>query len=162
MASTEAPRERAKSTVRLVSVVVPLWLIAITSVSDMSSCNWNPDSSVAGNASTCTRRSTSVCNNCTKLRPAIAAVPCPITRMRAILPADNASITCCGTTEVSSEAKRFPSRSPILPRNVLRKLAGASPISFAKKCLCSPRSMSRVVTSAIARLDSFNAKSVPS
>ena len=37
---------------RLVSVVVPLWLTAIASVSDMSSRMANPDSSVAVIAST--------------------------------------------------------------------------------------------------------------
>ena len=40
---------------RFVSVVVPLWLTAIASVSLMSSCSPNPDSSVAIVASTATR-----------------------------------------------------------------------------------------------------------
>ena len=37
MASVLAPRPRTKSTVRLVSVVVPDWLMAITNVSDILS-----------------------------------------------------------------------------------------------------------------------------
>ena len=47
-----APRARTRSTVRFVSVVVPLWLIATTSVSDMSPRSPKPESSVAGSAST--------------------------------------------------------------------------------------------------------------
>ena len=47
MAMTAGPRDRHRSTVRLVSVVVPDWLIATTSVSDMSSRNRKPESSVA-------------------------------------------------------------------------------------------------------------------
>ena len=149
MAKTDAPRVRAKSTVRLVSVVVPLWLIAMINVSVMSSCNWKPDNSVAGNASTCTRWSTMVRNNCAKLRPAIAAVPCPITRIRVKVPAVSFARMSSGSTVVSSVASSCPLRSEIFPRKVLRKLSGASAISFDKKCLCSPRSISRVVTSAM-------------
>ena len=47
MASTAAPRPRSRSTVRLVSVVVPLWLTATASVSLMSRRSPKPDSSVA-------------------------------------------------------------------------------------------------------------------
>ena len=36
---------------RLVSVVVPLWLMATTNVSDMSSRSWKPENSVATTAS---------------------------------------------------------------------------------------------------------------
>ncbi len=57
--TTSAPRSRARSTVRLVSVVVPLWLIATTSVSPISSRSSNPDSSVAWTASTSSRSPTS-------------------------------------------------------------------------------------------------------
>ena len=53
MAITRAPRDRTRSTVRLVSVVVPDWLMATTSVSAMSWRSEKPDSSVAGSA--CTR-----------------------------------------------------------------------------------------------------------
>ena len=52
MATTAAPRERARSTVRLVSVVVPDWLMATTRVSDMSVRMPKPESSVAACAST--------------------------------------------------------------------------------------------------------------
>ncbi len=47
MPITAAPRARARSTVRLVSVVVPLWLTAMTRVSSMRGRRWKPDSSVA-------------------------------------------------------------------------------------------------------------------
>ena len=57
MAMTVAPRDRTRSTVRLVSVVVPDWLMATTSVSAIVGRRPKPDSSVAGRAST--RRSDS-------------------------------------------------------------------------------------------------------
>ncbi len=46
--------------------------------------------------------------------------------------------------------------STILPRSVLRKLCGASVISFSRKCGASPRSMSRVVTWAVTTSLSAN------
>ncbi len=52
--------------------------------------------------------------------------------------------------------------STSLPRSVLRKDAGASPISFSRKCGCSPRSMSRVVICARASSDSVTGSGVPS
>ncbi len=76
MAITDAPRERATSTVRFVSVVVPDWLMATMSVSLMSGRMPNPDSSVAGVAST-RRSSPSVSDERVRARlwPATAAVP---------------------------------------------------------------------------------------
>ena len=47
-----------------------------------------------------------------------------------------------------TSARNRPSLSTIRPRIVLRKLSGASEISLSRKCGASPRSMSRVVTSA--------------
>jgi len=85
MAITAAPRALARSTVRLVSVVVPDWLMAMTRTSDISSASRKPDSSVAGTASARIggrplrspekARSTAAAT----LRPAIAAVPWPMT-----------------------------------------------------------------------------------
>ena len=66
------------------SVVVPDWLMATTRVSAMSERRWNPDSSVAGMATTCTRPATSRSSRSARLCPATAAVPCPITATRRI------------------------------------------------------------------------------
>ena len=60
---------------RLVSVVVPLWLMATTSVSDMSSLTPKPESSVAASASARSRDPTSAASTAARLCPAIAAVP---------------------------------------------------------------------------------------
>ncbi len=62
---------------RFVSVVVPLWLIAITSVSAMSAESRKPDSSVASRASTVTACDgpSARCSAATRLWPATAAVP---------------------------------------------------------------------------------------
>ena len=87
MPITAAPRLRSRSTVRLVSVVVPLWLTATASVSLMSRRMPKPDSSVAvigvdvelPDASA--RRGWWPCSG-----PATAAVPWPMTRIRVIDP----------------------------------------------------------------------------
>ena len=146
---------------RLVSVVVPLWLIATTSVSDMSSPSWNPDSSVAVSASTAIDRPHSEPSSIATLRPAMAAVPWPITLTREIRPSARASRTASGSESVPRSARSRPSRSAMRPRNVLRTLDGASEISFARKWRCGPRSMSRVVTSAVARSSSASGSARP-
>ncbi|CAB4704212.1 unannotated protein [freshwater metagenome] len=83
----------------------------------------------------------------------MAAVPCPITRMRTIDPDASLATISAGKIDSSNDARNTPSFSAIFPRKVLRKLEGASAISFDKKCLCAPRSMSRVVTSAVMMCD---------
>ena len=76
MATTEAPRPRTRSTVRFVSVVVPDWLMAMISVSDMSLRSRKPDSSVAGTASSWTpRRSAASARSATSPWLAMEAVP---------------------------------------------------------------------------------------
>ncbi len=84
IASTAAPRALSRSTVRLVSVVVPLWLTAIASVSAMSSWRPNPDSSVAVTASTAMSPLVSSPSVIATARPATAAVPWPMTLIRLI------------------------------------------------------------------------------
>ena len=84
------------------------------------------------------------------LRPATAAVPWPMTRTLVMLPSASRARMSGGSARAPTEARRRPSTSTILPRSVLRKLSGASLISFSRKCGESPRSMSRVVTWAVA------------
>ena len=69
---------------RLVSVVVPDWLMAITSVSPMSSSRPKPDSSLAGRAAAARPAaigSTDV-SVAARIWPATAAVPWPMTSTR--------------------------------------------------------------------------------
>ena len=72
---------------RLVSVVVPLWLTAMTRVSSMRGRRWKPDSSVAvmGSMSSwsCDRRTSSAATDC----EATAAVPWPMHRTRRMVAA---------------------------------------------------------------------------
>ena len=100
MATTLAPRLRARSTVRLVSVVVPDWLMATTRVSDMSSPRWKPDSSVAVMGPTTTPEPTRAASTAAATAwPATAAVPWPITSTRrtpAIRPASSGGIVSGG------------------------------------------------------------------
>ena len=95
MAITAAPRALARSTVRFVSVVVPDWLMAMTRTSDISSASRKPDSSVAGTASARIggrplrspeedeeeeeEEEKARCTAAATLRPAMAAVPWPMT-----------------------------------------------------------------------------------
>ena len=97
-----------------------------------------------------------------KLWPATAAVPWPITTTRRIDPSRNRSATAAGMVRSPSSAWSRPSRSRMRPRSVLRKLAGASVISFSRKCGAVPRSMSRVVISATFTSASVRSSSVPS
>ena len=149
MPITAAPRARSRSTVRLVSVVVPLWLTAMTSVSLMSSRSWKPDSSVAGSASMSSWPSLSSSSSAAALWPATAAVPWPMTRMRLIEPSASRAATAGGRARSPTSARSTPAVSAILPRRVFWKERGASLISFSRKCGASPRSMSRVVTVAV-------------
>ncbi len=133
MAMTRAPRERTRSTVRLVSVVVPDWLMATTSVSAIDDRRPKPDSSVAGRAST--RRSVSVVKRASPAAsawPATAAVPWPITSTRSMAPERRSARTSSGRVSGPRLTARRPSRSTSLPRSVLRKLAGDSVISFSR------------------------------
>ena len=161
MPITHAPRPRTRSTVRLVSVVVPLWLTATTSVSLMSRRIPKPLSSVATTGSTSRPPSVSVASVAAMLRPAMAAVPWPITSTRRIAPVARRSAINGGSDRAPTTARNMPSRSMILPRNVLRKLSGASVISLSKKCGAAPRSISRVVTSATTTSRAASGNSVP-
>ena len=160
MATTRAPRALTRSTVRLVSVVVPDWLIATTRVSDMSAARPKPDSSVAGQSSTSMDRSGAIpASSASSARdtepPATAAVPWPMTRTRRIVP--SASPARTSTPNASSPRRTCQSVDPASsagpvgtnrPRRVARTESGDSPISFSRKWGWSPRSMSRVVISA--------------
>jgi len=77
MLTTVAPRPRTRSTVRLVSVVVPDCEMAMTRSSLMSSSSPKPDNSVAGSAVTIKRVSfgNAVLRAAARLCPAMAAVP---------------------------------------------------------------------------------------
>jgi hypothetical protein len=163
IASTVVPRWRTRSTVRLVSVVVPDCEIATISVSRMSSVNANPDSSVAGIA--CTAMpvgSKASAIAAATAWPATAAVPWPITSTRRT----RFSCRAC-TVTAGSEAggkttcRRLPWRT-MRPRSVFCSEFGASPISFSRKWRNVPRSMSRVVTAARDRFFSVSGNGVPS
>ena len=67
-----------------------------------------------------------------------------------------------GSVSGPSATARRPSRSTTLPRSVLRNDAGASEISFSRKCGKSPRSMSRVVISACWSSSACTGSGVPS
>ena len=72
---------------RLVSVVVPDWLMATTNVSDIDGRSPKPDSSVAGTASTFRLVAPQNWSSAAAIAPpATAAVPCPITTTRSISP----------------------------------------------------------------------------
>ena len=115
MAITRAPRPRTRSTVRLVSVVVPDWLMAMISVSDMSERSEKPDSSVAGSASTRTAvPATSAASARARLWPATAAVPWPMTATRVMVPAAQPGTHIVGQrlgAEGDAQARRRPWRS---------------------------------------------------
>ena len=150
-ASTVAPRPRARSTVRLVSVVVPLWLTAIDQ--RVAHVEAQLEAAQLGGGDR------------VDVEPAVAQ---RVEHRGHAAPGDGRS-ALADDPDLRDDARRqpsgdvggqralarrsarsMPSSSTILPRSVLRKLSGASLISFSRKCGESPRSMSRVVTSAVA------------
>ena len=94
--------------------------------------------------------------------PATAAVPWPMTRIRRIDPLAKRSLIVFGIVNESRSGTSLPFTSSVRPRIVLRKLRGASVISFSRKCGASPRSISRVVTSATATSLAVTGISIPS
>ena len=168
MATTRAPRARTRSTVRLVSVVVPDWLMATTSVSDMSAVRPKPESSVAGRSST--MMPSKVASSASRARatdpPATAAVPWPMTRIRRIEPSASPARTSAPSASSPRRTRQpEPSPSPTgtsRPRRVARTESGDSPISLSRKWGWSPRSMSRVVISARATSASVTGNDRPS
>ncbi|CAB4835243.1 unannotated protein [freshwater metagenome] len=118
---------------RFVSVVVPLWLTAMMSVSDMSGRTSKPDSSVASIASTSigNSRNSSRMETAT-LSAATAAVPWPMVMMRRIAPEASRARSDAESVVLLSVTPNMPSRSTSLPRSVLRNDDGASDISFSR------------------------------
>ena len=164
MATTRAPRARTRSTVRFVSVVVPDWLMATTRVSDMSGTRPKPESSVAGRSSTSmpVPVNSSASERATD-PPATAAVPCPITSTRRMAPAASSARRSSHSTSDPRRTLRVPSPSATRrPRRVERTESGDSLISLIRKWGWSPRSMSRVVTSARDRSADVTGKFRPS
>ena len=99
----------------------------------MSAASPKPERSVASVASIVTGLPAIAARRaCTRLWPAIAAVPCPITSTRLIAPERRASSTEAGSVSDGRRTSSRPSRSMILPRSVLRNDAGASEISFRR------------------------------
>ena len=108
---------------RLVSVVVPDWLMATTSVSLMSDRNPKPESSVAGSASTRSRPSGMQASRApARLWPATCAVPWPITWMRSMRPLRSRSRTPGGEHVV---AQRDVQRAVALDELAAERLAEA-------------------------------------
>ena len=130
-----APRSRTRSTVRLVSVVVPDWLMATTSVSLMSSRSPKPDSSVAGTAD-----GAQLAVGAPAARSAApglageAAVPWPMTSDAADRPVADAA-THVGRQRVVAELDGQPGRplDELAPERLAERLAGASVISLSRK-----------------------------
>ena len=148
---------------RLVSVVVPLWLMATTSVSLMSSSSPKPESSVAAIASAVRCDPTNRRERGGELWPAIGGGALPDHDDTA----DRAGAEAVAQVlreRLGDRATTLSGRrgSTILPRSVLRNDAGASEISFRRKCGKSPRSMSRVVISACWSSSLVSGSGVPS
>ena len=134
----------------------------MTNMSDISVDMEKPDSSVEVRASTCIEEFSNELSTGISEVPAIAAVPWPMTRIRRIDPLARRSLIVSGNVNESRSGTSEPLTSRVRPRIVLRKLRGASVISFSKKCGASPRSISRVVTSATATSLSVTGISTPS
>ena len=164
MPMTAAPRARARSTVRLVSVVVP----ALADGDDEGVVHVGPQVEagqlggrdgvdvelVVRQAGRAARRRTAT---------ATAAVPWPMhsTRRMVPLPQPRPHGRRQGLVAEGHRAA-CPSCSTMWPRSVLAKLSGASLISFSRKWGASPRSMSRVVTSACTTSSGRTGSGVPS
>ena len=125
MAITAAPRLLTRSTVRLVSVVVPDWDMAITSVSDMSRRRPKPDSSVAGRARAVTAPPARDPRAAARLSQATAAVPWPTASTRFTDPDRSESRRRSGMISGPSDTRGPAAVSAILPRRVLRNESGA-------------------------------------
>ena len=150
---TAAPRPRARSTVRLVSVVVP----------DCADRHDQRVRHVLGE----TERGQLACGLGDALRAVptaaqtrsqpprpcrrLAAVPCPTTTTRWIAPERRRSRKSSGIVSTPSRTRLRPSTTRIRPRRVLRIVLGDSDISLRRKCRWLPRSMSRVVISVLSR-----------
>ncbi|CAB5057991.1 unannotated protein [freshwater metagenome] len=134
----------------------------MTNMSDISVDMEKPDSSVEVRASTCIEEFSNELSTGISDVPAIAAVPWPITRIRRIDPLARRALIVSGNVNESRSGTSKPLTTSVRPRMVLRKLRGASVISFSRKCGASPRSMSRVVTSATATSLSVTGISTPS
>ena len=121
---------------RLVSVVVPLWLIAIDE--RVGHVRREPEARQLGREHRLDRdrRATGRARAAarpTRLWPATAAVPWPITSTRRNSPGPQPRAQRRRTaSRAASSTTGPPSRSVILPRSVLRNDAGASEISFRR------------------------------
>ncbi len=118
---------------RLVSVVVPDWLIATIRVSDMSRRRPEPDSSVAVLASVIrSDPANSAPTESATASPATAAVPCPMMVTRRIRPPARSARRSAPRARSPSLTVGVPLTSTSLPRRVDRTEAGASPISLIR------------------------------
>ena len=118
---------------RLVSVVVPDWLMAITSVSVMSDRSPNPESSVAGREETpMPVPASSASIAAATASPAIAAVPWPMTITFEKRPEARSDRIESDIASDATETVRPSGPSSSRPRSVDRTDSGDSPISFRK------------------------------
>ena len=102
----------------------------------MSSASPKPESSVAAIASTRERAARrAAASAAARLCAATAAVPWPMTTTRRIAPARSRARSVVRAASRAEHARRAcRRRSTIRPRSVLRNDAGASEISFRRKC----------------------------
>ena len=117
-----------------VSVVVPLWLIATTSVSDMSSTSPKPESSVASIGSTRNGWPTpsAVVSAVARLWPGHRGGALTDHHHPADLARAKGRRRSAGIVLSASATRSAPSRSTSLPRRVVRKESGDSVISFSR------------------------------
>ena len=135
IAITLAPLALTNSTVLLVSVVVPDWLMATTSVSDMSDDKSNAESSVAGLALTFIPVSISRFEIAFATAfPATAAVPCPITTIFFVFPDFKSSFNSSERVSLPNLTVNFPLSKSLTKRPLRVDLTeeGDSSISFNK------------------------------
>ena len=119
---------------RFVSVVVPLWLIATTSVSDMSAASPKPESSVASTASTDdrVRRAERALQRGDEALAGDRGGALADHEHPAELPGASRARRSSDSVSCGSSTTGTPSRSTSLPRSVLRNEAGASEISLSR------------------------------
>ncbi len=132
MAMTDAPRARARSTVRLVSVVEPDWLTAMTHVSERFSSRPYAENSLAGIDCTVMLVGSSERRVCAMPWAATPAVPCPSTATRRTSSFAMRCRSACGKAEVGRSTAGRSSAVRTRPRSVLRNEAAASRISFSR------------------------------